>query len=248
MNASPVARDAHDEPMGCLMALAVFGERLAAKTYLAMAALEPRHAGTLRRFAQMEAGHAASFVRVSRNHGLVLGADFAAARLSYLEEQIERYREAGRFDALAVLQGLIVESLAIATYEPFLAIADRYPGAGEVFAAALADEREHVDWMTGYLLARFADTPAALAALAEEVNQSGVDCVGGTLVDIGGYLEAAGLPASQCASAMIDGYAGLLARSGMSEDAALREVVRSFLPLLRRYQAARRARAGGADA
>ena len=129
------------QAMASLMGLAIFGEKVAARTYVAMADLRGEHGDLLRRFAAMEARHGASFLRVSRASAVEPDRDFADRELGYLIEQVDRYARERDFDALAVLQGFIVESLAIATYEPFLEIADAYPGASEAFATALADER-----------------------------------------------------------------------------------------------------------
>ena len=136
--------------------------------------------------------------------------EVAARELGYLVEQVDRDTRESAFDALAVLQGFIVESLAIATYEPFLGIADTYPGARQAFATALADERYHVDWITRYLRLRYFDAVDEFLGLAGRVNTQGVDCVGGTMMNIASYLDVVGLSGADCAAGMLDGYAGLL--------------------------------------
>jgi rubrerythrin len=231
---SPVAPE--PQPMSALMGLAVFGEKVAARTYLAMADLRPEHASLMRKFAGMEAGHGTSFMRASRANDVEPDRAFADGELGYLLAQVEEYAAAGDFDALAVLQGFIVESLAIATYKPFLAIADRYRGAKEAFAVALADERYHVDWITRYLRLRYFDTVPELLALAERVNARGVDCVGGTLMNIARHLDAVGLSGADCAAGMMDGYTELLEHVGLDQRAALRSVAGVFAPLMVKYR------------
>ena len=241
----PAASDPHAASrlaMASLMGLAIFGEKVAARTYVAMADLRVEHGDLLRRFAAMEARHGASFLQVSRASAVEPDREFADRELGYLVEQVDRYAKASDFDALAVLQGFIVESLAIATYEPFLGIADAYPGAREAFATALADERYHVDWITRYLRLRYFDAVDEFLGLAERVNTQGVDCVGGTMMNIAGYLDVVGLSGADCAAGMLDGYAGMLENVGLDERTALRSVTTIFAPLMVKYR--RRERSG----
>ncbi|HXJ35565.1 MAG TPA: long-chain fatty aldehyde decarbonylase [Candidatus Eisenbacteria bacterium] len=222
--------------MSSLMGLAIFGEKVAARTYLAMADLRADHGDLLRKFAAMEARHGSSFLQVSRANAVEPDREFADRELGYLVEQVERYARASDFDALAVLQGFIVESLAIATYEPFLGLADTYPGAREAFATALADERYHVDWITRYLRLRYFGAVGEFLGLAERVNTQGIDCVGGSLMSIAGYLDVVGLSGAQCAAGMLDGYAGLLEDVGLDQRTALRSVTTLFAPLMAKYR------------
>ena len=240
----PGSADPHaasQQAMAALMGLAIFGEKVAARTYVAMADLRVEHGDLLRRFAAMEARHGASFLQVSRANTVEPDRDFADRELGYLVEQVDRYTRESDFDALAVLQGFIVESLAIATYEPFLGIADTYPGARQAFATALADERYHVDWITRYLLLRYFDSVDEFLRLAERVNKQGVDCIGGTMMNIANYLDALGMSGADCAAGMLDGYAGLLEQVGLEQRTALRSVTALFAPLMIKYRHRERA-------
>lgn len=224
------------QAMASLMGLAVFGEKVAARSYVSMAELKPEFSDLLRKFAAMEARHGTSFIQASRANGIEPDREFAERELGYLVSQVDNHSAAGDFDALAVLQGFIVESLAIATYEPFLTIADRYPGAEEAFGTALADERYHVDWIKRYLRLRYFDAEAEFLALAERVNVQGVDCVGGTMMNIARYLDTVGMSGADCAAGMIDGYAELLEAVGLDQRAALRSVATLFAPLMAKYR------------
>jgi hypothetical protein len=137
---------------------------------------------------------------------------------------------------LTVVQGFIVESMAIATYEPFLTIADRYPGAHEVFEKALNEERYHVDWVTRYLRLRFFDQEEDFLALAARVNVQGIDCIGGTMMKIADYLDAVGMSGANCAGTMMDGYTELLERVGIEQKKAAKNVVGMFMPLMHKYR------------
>jgi rubrerythrin len=233
---APAGGVAAREAMSALMGLAIFGERVAARTYVAMADLRPETRDLLRHFAAMEAGHGAAFAAASRANGVEPDRAFADRELGYLIAQVDAHAAAGDFDALAVLQGFIVESLAIATYEPFLEIADRYPGAREAFATALADERYHVDWIVRYFRLRYFDAEDELLTLAERVNRQGVDCVGGTMMNIARHLDTIGMSGADCAAGMMDGYTGLLESVGLDQRAALKNVMTIFTPLIAKYR------------
>ena len=219
-----------------LMGLAVFGEKVAARTYAKMADLEPRWAALLTKVAAMEAHHGASFLKVSRQNGVEPDRDFADGEIGYLIAQVDDHAAAGDFDALAIIQGFIVESLAIATYEPFLEIADDYPGAREAFSTALNEELYHVEWITRYLRLRYFDAENELLDLAQRVNVQGIDCVGGTLMNIADSLETIGMSGADCAGAMMDGYSGLLERVGLEPRDAIKNVVSLFVPLMAKYR------------
>jgi len=239
--AAPRAGTDHAQAMASLMGLAIFCEKVAARTYVAMADIRAEHAELLRKFAAMEARHGASFLQASRANGVEPDRDFADGELGYLVEQVDRYAGEQDFDALAVLQGFIVESLAIATYEPFLTIADRYEGAHQAFATALADEHYHVDWITRYLRLRYFDRIDEFLALAARVNVQGIDCVGGTMMNIASYLDLVGMSGADCAAGMLDGYAGLLETVGLDQRTALKNVTSLFAPLMVKYHGRERA-------
>jgi len=236
MNASPEMADSSRAAMASLMGLAIFGEKVAARTYTVMADLRSEYRTLLRKFAAMEARHGSSFLQVSRANGVEPDREFADRELGYLISQVDRYEQAADFDALAVLQGFIVESLAIATYEPFLGIAERYAGAQDAFATALADERYHVDWIMRYLRLRYFDAVDDFLRLTTRVNAEGIDCVGGTLMNIAHHLDVVGMSGADCAGGMLDGYAGLLENVGLDQRTALKNVTALFAPLMTKYR------------
>ena len=219
-----------------LMGLAVFGEMVAARTYTLMSQLKEEYAPLLNKFSHMEGQHATWFRDASKQNGIEPDKDFADHELDYLIDQVNDHHKAGDFDALTVVQGFIVESMAIATYEPFLTIADRYPGAHEVFEKALNEERYHVDWVTRYLRLRFFDQEEEFLALAARVNVQGIDCIGGTMMKIADYLDAVGMSGADCAGTMMDGYTELLERVGIEPKKAAKNVVGMFMPLIHKYR------------
>jgi rubrerythrin len=219
-----------------LMGLAVFGEMVAARTYNLMAQLNPEYSVLLRKFAGMEGQHATWFREASRSNGIEPDKEFADNELDYLIEQVDDHHAAGDYDALAVVQGFIVESMAIAIYEPFLSVADQYPGAKEVFKKALEEELYHVDWVTRFLRLKFFDRDEEFLELAARVNVQGIDCIGGTMMKIADYLSMIGLSGADCAGCMMDGYTQLLERVGIEEKRAAKNVVGLFMPLIHKYR------------
>jgi rubrerythrin len=219
-----------------IMGLAVFGEKVAARTYVLMAELRPEHGPLLRKFAQMEGRHGTWFAKASADNGFTPDRDFADKELGYLISQVEDHHRAGDFDALAVLQGFIVECLAISTFEPLVEVTSKYAGMREAFAKALEEERYHVDWVTRYLRMQFFDRDAEFLALVERVNAQGVECVGGTLMNITDYLTSIGLSGADCAGGMTDEYLALLERVGVDQRRATKNVVSLFVPIIRKYR------------
>ena len=232
---APITDD-EAESLNCLLGLAIFGEQVAAKTYRLMGSLRPEYATLLRKFAGMEAQHSAWFREVASKNGLTPDKRFADQELGYLRDQVDDHFAAGDFEALAVLQGFIVECLAIATYDAFLPIADRYAGLSDILATTLADERYHVEWVTRYLRLRFFDATDEFTELVERVNVQGIDCVGGTMMNIADYLDVVGISGSDCAASMMDEYATLLHNVGVEERTATRSVMRLFHPLVQKYR------------
>ncbi len=219
-----------------LMGLAIFGEKVAAKIYLLCAELKTEYAPLLKKFGRMEANHGGWFLDTSRKNGIEPDRAFADSELDYLVSQVDEHYANRDFDALIIVQGFIVESLAIATYESFLPIAHKYPGTFGVFEKALAEERYHVDWVVRYLRLRYFDAVDEFRQLAERINVKGIDCIGGTMMNISEYLDKIGMSGAYCAGAMMDGYTRLLESVGCEQKVATKHVVGMFMPLIRKYR------------
>ncbi|MDX1385990.1 MAG: long-chain fatty aldehyde decarbonylase [bacterium] len=219
-----------------LMGLAVFGEAVAAKNYLLMAQLKPEYSEILKKFASMEAQHASWFKEGCKKNDVIPDKEFADGELGYLIDQVQDHFNNKNFEALAVLQGFIVESLAIATYEPYLDIADRFPGTREAFKRALEEERYHVSWIIRYFRLRFFDAPEEFLQLTEQTNVQGVDCVGGTMMNIVDALTTIGLKGADCAGRMIECYTSLLEEVGIDAKKAEQNVIKIFIPVIRKYR------------
>lgn len=234
--AGTVRSISEQESIDKLMGLAIFGEKVAAKIYLYMAELKQEFAPLLQKFARMEAQHGAWFSESCRQNDINPDKAFADNELGYLISQVEEHFQARNFEALAIVQGFIVESLAIATYEAFLSVAHKYPGTHDAFKKALEEELYHVDWVTRYLRLRFFDAEDEFRLLAERVNVQGIDCIGGSMMNIATYLDVIGLSGADCAGAMMDGYSELLVTVGFEPKKATKHVVSMFMPLIQKYR------------
>src|SRR5450631_2701729 len=219
-----------------LMGLAIFGEKVAAKIYLLCAELKSEFKPLLTTFAKMEANHGGWFLDASRANSIEPDRAFAENELNYLITQVDEHFAKRDFDALIVVQGFIVESLAIATYESFLPVAPKYPGTFDIFQQALDEERYHVDWVVRYLRLRYFDEVDEFRTLAERVNVQGIDCIGGTMMNISEYLDKIGMSGAYCAGTMMDGYTRLLESVGFAQKDATKHVVGMFMPLIRKYR------------
>lgn len=235
-NQSTATPSTKEQSMAQLMGLAVFGEKAAAKNYSLIAQLLPPYASILNKFAAMEAKHAADFLEISQVNHVLPDKAFADRELGYLIDQVEEYFAKKDHESLMILQGFIVESLAIATYEPFIDIADEYPGSREAVKRILQEEFYHVDWITRYLRLQYFDRSGEFISLAEKVNRQGVDCVGGSMMNIADALTTVGIPGADCAGIMIDTYTRLLENVGVDQEKSQENVLEIFLPLIRKYR------------
>lgn len=240
--ATPKRSEAEQISLDKLLGLAVFGEKVAAVNYAYMAELRPEHETRLHEFSRMEAAHGAWFAEGSRQNGITPDRAFADAELGYLKDQIAEHYAAKDFDAIAVVQGFIVESLAIAAYEPIARVADKYPGMRKLFEQAAAEERYHVEWITRYFRLRFYEANDEFLGLTRRVNVQGIDCVGGTMMNIVDCLDEIGVSGADCAGGMMDLYTQLLENVGIRKQDAIKNVVTLFTPAIRKYRRGEKAK------
>ncbi len=76
-----------------------------------------------------------------------------------------------------------------------------------------------------YLRLRYFDAVDEFRRLAERVNVQGIDCIGGTMMNISEYLDKIGMSGAYCAGAMMDGYTRLLETVGFAQKDATKHVV-----------------------
>jgi hypothetical protein len=225
--------------MDRLMGIAVLAEKLAAHAYAQLAELRPEESALLLRFAHAETQHASWLGKASAANGFQPDRAFAERELGHLVSQVSAYRAEQDFDAIAVLQGFLLQGLVIATYDPFLDIARRYVGLSQVCSRALAEARHHVDWIARYLHLRFFDRQGELIALVQRVVVRGAHCVGAAWLSYPEYLTGVGLSGAACAGALTDEHAQLLQRAGVEERLATRTALGLVLPAARRCRGSR---------
>ena len=209
-----------------LMGLAVFGEMVAARTYVLMSQLKPEFATLLKKFANMEGQHATWFRDASKANGIEPDKEFADHELDY-SPNVNDHHAAGDFSALAVVQG---SSSSIALYEPFIAVADKYPSVRvtESWTSAY-----HVDWVTRYLQLSFFDEGDTWPGEIR-VNVARIDCIGKR--DEDRRLPRESNLGADCARRDDGRYTELLERVGIEQKKAAKNVVGLFMPLIHKYR------------
>ena len=91
--------------------------------------------------------------------------------------------------------------------------------------------------MTRYLRLRYFDAEDEFLELTQRVNVHGIDCIGGTMMNIADCLDDIGMSGADCAGTMMDGYTELLERVGIEPKKATRNVIGLFMPLMKKHRA-----------
>lgn len=128
-----------------VLAQAVTGELVAAMNYSALAAIcdDPAEATEAREHAAIERSHAAAFAAAGRKIGVDVINNVDGKHWKRIRESFMRCIAERDYTACLIIQEIMLESLALASYTRVARVA---PGnLGKVFAAIAADEREHAD-------------------------------------------------------------------------------------------------------
>lgn len=128
-----------------VLAQAVTGELVAAMNYSALAEIsdDREEAADALEHALMERGHAAAFAAEGRKIGVDAGNNVDAKHWKQLREAFMRCIGARDFMGCLIVQEIMLESFAVASYSRVGKVA---PGSlGKTFAAIAAEEAEHVD-------------------------------------------------------------------------------------------------------
>src|SRR5258708_10869942 len=148
VNCSPMERTSlsPDAPIWQdILAQAVTGELLAAMNYTSLAEIcdDPAEVADALEHAQIERAHAAAFAAEGRKIGVEAAANVDARHWKRLREGFLRCIAERDFIGCLIVQEIMLESFAIASYARVGKVA---PGSlGETFARIAAAEEEHVD-------------------------------------------------------------------------------------------------------
>jgi rubrerythrin len=148
--------DANASPMKCtslssapiwqdILAQAMTGELLAAMNYASLSEIcgEPAEVADALEHAEGERGHAASFAAEGRKIGVEVINNVEAKHWKRLREAFVRCVAERDFIACLIVQEIMLESFAVASYSRVGKVA---PGSlGQTFARIAAEEEDHVD-------------------------------------------------------------------------------------------------------
>jgi len=142
-----------------ILSQAVTGELLAAMNYASLAEIctDPAEAAEAREHAAGERGHASRFAAEARKLALAVPGNVEAKHWKQLREAFLGSVAQRDFIGCLVIQEIMLESFAVASYARVGRVA---PGSlGSTFAAIAAEEEEHVDHALAILKAERAWDP-----------------------------------------------------------------------------------------
>jgi rubrerythrin len=128
-----------------LLAQAMTGELVAALNYAALSAIcdDPAEEADASEHAQGEAGHAAAFAAEGRKIGVQVANNVEAKHWKRLREAFTRRIAERDFIGCLIIQEIMLESFAVASYARVGRVA---PGTlGKTFASIAAEEEEHIE-------------------------------------------------------------------------------------------------------
>jgi fatty aldehyde decarbonylase len=129
-----------------VLAQAITGEIVAAMNYEALAAIctDPHEAAEAAEHAAIERGHAAAFAGAARKIGVAASGNVDGKHWKALREAFMRCVAERDITACLIVQEIMLESFAVASYARVAAVAP--PGIlARVFGAIAKEEVEHVD-------------------------------------------------------------------------------------------------------
>src|SRR5271154_6897004 len=128
-----------------ILAQAMTGELLAAMNYVSLSEIcdDPAEVADALEHAEGERGHAASFAAEGRKIGVSVTNNVDARHWKRLRQAFLRCIAERDFIACLIVQEIMLESFAVASYARVGKVA---PGSlGTTFAAIAAEEEEHID-------------------------------------------------------------------------------------------------------
>jgi fatty aldehyde decarbonylase len=136
-----------------VLAQAVTGELIAAMNYTALSEIcdDPEELAEALDHAEIERGHAAAFAAAGRRMGVVVQNNVDAKHWKRIRESFMRCIADRDFTACLIIQEIMLESFAVASYSRVARVA---PGSlGKTFGAIASEEESHVDHALGILKA-----------------------------------------------------------------------------------------------
>lgn len=135
---------AYKTAYGRLNGVVVEGEQEAYSNYLRLAEMLPQYQEEFTQAARVERRHQRSFQTCGRNLGVKADRGWAEGVFAGLHERFAAAAERGQLVPCLLIQALVVECLAIATYNAYLPVADDF--SRQVTETVLKDEYQHLNF------------------------------------------------------------------------------------------------------
>lgn len=128
-----------------VLAQAITGELLAAMNYMSLSKIcdDPEEVADALEHAEIERGHAARFAAEGRKIGVDISSNVDAKHWKRLREAFMSCISERDFIGCLIVQEIMLESFAVASYARVGKVAPR--SLGKTFASIAAEEEEHVD-------------------------------------------------------------------------------------------------------
>lgn len=135
---------AYKAAYGRLNGVVIEGEQEAYGNYLKLAEMLPQHRDAFTDAARMERRHQRSFQTCGRHMGVKADRPWAEGVFAELHDRFASAAEQGQLVPCLLIQALVVECLAIATYNAYLPVADDF--SRKVTETVLKDEYQHLNF------------------------------------------------------------------------------------------------------
>jgi fatty aldehyde decarbonylase len=142
---------AYKDAYSRINAIVIEGEHEAHDNYVSIGSLIPEAEDELKRLARMESKHAKGFMSCGRNLGVTPDMEFAKSFFGPLHDNFQKASDAGLIPTCLLIQGLLIESFAIAAYHIYIPVSD--PFARKITEGVVKDEYLHLNYSEVWLKA-----------------------------------------------------------------------------------------------
>lgn len=145
----------------------IAGEQEAYNNYLRLAEMLPQHRISLLAAARVERRHQRGFQSCGRRMGIKADRGWAEDVFSELRDRFTAAADRGQLVPCLLIQALVVECLAIATYNAYLPVADEF--SREVAEAVIQDEYQHLNFGQTWFQEQFETVKADIQAASHSI-------------------------------------------------------------------------------
>lgn len=157
----------YKQAYGRLTGAVIEGEQEAYGNYLKLAKLMPQHQAEFLDAARIERRHQRSFQSCSRNLGVNADRSWAKEVFAELRDRFSTAAAAGNLVPCLLIQALVVECLAIATYNAYIPVADDF--SRKVAETVIQDEYQHLNFGQSWFKQNFESLRAEIQAANQTI-------------------------------------------------------------------------------